>query len=471
MDIVQWIEKNQGKFTEISDQIWQLAEIGYQETKSAALLEDVLEKAGFSVERGIADIPTAFMASYGKGAPVIAILGEYDALPGLSQDNVSHYQPIEEAGHGHGCGHNLLGTASLAAVLAVKEAIAAGDVKGTIRYYGCPAEENGSGKAFMVKAGVFDGVDISLTWHPGSFNKSIAVNFLANYKVKFRFKGISAHAAANPHTGRSALDAVELMNVGVNYLREHIIPEARVHYAILNAGGIAPNVVQPEAETLYLVRAPKVDQLNEIYQRVKDIAKGAALMTGTELEINFHAGASNLLLNDTIVNVLVDKLNEVGPPKFSQEEKKFAQEIETTFPEGVDILGSYAKVLGEDADEVRAKLKDVVLFEDLLPVAKMDIAMPGSTDVGDVSWVTPTGQFSTACYALGTPGHSWQLVAQSGMTIGSKGMIYAAKVLGLSALEFMTNPEILQEAINEFETRREDNPYISPIPDGVSPPL
>jgi aminobenzoyl-glutamate utilization protein B len=471
MDIVHWIDKNQGKFTEISDQVWRLAEIGYQETKSAALLADTLEQAGFSVERGIADIPTAFVASYGKGAPVIAILGEYDALPGLSQDKVSHCQPLEDGGYGHGCGHNLLGAASLAAVLSMKEAIAAGDVKGTIRYYGCPAEENGSGKAFMVKAGVFDGVDLSLTWHPGSFNGSMAVNFLANYKIKFRFKGISAHAAANPHTGRSALDAVELMNVGANYLREHIIPEARLHYAILNSGGIAPNVVQPEAETLYLVRAPKVDQLNGIYQRVKDIAQGAALMTGTEVEIKFHAGASNILLNDTIVDVLVDKMNQVGPPEFTEEEKKFAEEIKTTFPEGVDILGSYAKLLGEEAAKMRAKLKDVVLFEDIFPVIKKDIALPGSTDVGDVSWVTPTGQFSTACYALGTPGHSWQLVAQSGMSIGNKGMMYAAKVLALASIEFMTNPDILQEAKKEFETRREGNPYISPIPDGVSPPL
>ncbi len=471
MDIVQWIDKNQGKFTDISQQIWRWAEIGYQETKSADLLAGVLEEAGFSVERGIADIPTAFVASYRKGAPVIAILGEYDALPGLSQDTVSHYQPLEDGGHGHGCGHNLLGAASLAAVMAVKEAIQAGVVKGTIQYYGCPAEENGSGKAFMVKAGVFDGVDLSLTWHPSSLNGSNLVNYLANYKVKFKFKGISAHAAANPYTGRSALDAVELMNVGANYLREHIIPEARIHYAILNSGGIAPNVVQSEAETLYLVRAPKVDQLNDVYERVKDIARGAALMTGTELEIKFHAGASNLLLNDTIVDVLIEKMKQVGPPKFSPQEKKFAQEIRSTFPDGVDSLGSYAKMLNGDADELKARYKGVALFEDILPPAKKNLAMPGSTDVGDVSWVTPTGQFNAACYTLDTPGHSWQLVAQSGMSIGNKGMIYAAKVLALSASEFMTNSDVLQVAKKEFETKREGNPFISPIPEGASPPI
>jgi aminobenzoyl-glutamate utilization protein B len=471
MDIIEWIEKNQIKFTEISDQVWQYAEIAYKETKSAALLSDQLEKAGFSVERGIGDIPTAFVASFGAEAPVIAILGEYDALSGLSQDTVSQRKPIADGGNGHGCGHNLLGTAGLAAAMAVKEAIAAGDVNGTIRYYGCPAEENGSGKAFMVKAGVFDGVDISLTWHPGIFNGSMAVNFLANYKVKFKFKGIPAHAAANPHTGRSALDAVELMNVGANYLREHIITEARIHYAILNPGGVAPNVVQPEAESMYVVRAPKVVQLDEIYQRVKDIAHGAALMTGTEVEINFHAGASNLLLNNTIVDVLLDKMIQIGVSKFTEKEKGFAKEIKTTFPEGADILGGYAKLLGPDAEEWRAKLKDVVLFEDVLPAIKQDIALPGSTDVGDVSWVTPTGQFTTVCYGLGTPGHSWQLVAQGGMSIGNKGMMYAAKILALSAIEFMTNPDVLQKAKEEFETRREGNPYISPIPDGVSAPL
>ena len=260
MDVIQWINEQSDLFINLSDQVWTFAETGYKETKSAETLATALEDAGFSLERGIADIPTAFVGSYGSQKPIIAILGEFDALPGLSQDVVPEKKPIEEGGNGHGCGHNLLGTGALAAAMAVKEAIAAGDVQGTIRYYGCPAEENGSGKAFMARAGLFDDVDLSLTWHPGSFNGSISVNMLSNIKVKFKFHGQASHAAADPHNGRSALDAVELMNVGVNYLREHIIPEARMHYVILNGGGIAPNVVPPFAKSLYMIRAPRPDQ-------------------------------------------------------------------------------------------------------------------------------------------------------------------------------------------------------------------
>jgi aminobenzoyl-glutamate utilization protein B len=471
MDTTQWIEEKKEKYISLSDQVWELAEMAYHEEKSAGLLADALEEGGFEVERGIGGIPTAFVASYGTGKPVLAILGEYDALAGLSQEPTTKRKPVAHGEPGHGCGHNLLGVAGLAAAAAVKESMDADGLKGTIRYYGCPAEENGSGKAFMVKAGVFDDVDLSLTWHPGKFNVGSAVNFLANYKIKFKFKGVPAHAAADPHNGRSALDAVELMNVGVNYLREHIITDARIHYAILNPGGLAPNVVQAEAESLYIVRAPKVDQLVGIYERVQDVAKGAALMTGTELEINFHAGASNLILNETIVDVLVEKMHEVGAPKFNASEKKFAEEISKTFPEGGSILSGYEKLLGDETAKIEAELKGLFLHEDIFPSIKKDIALPGSTDVGDVSWVTPTGQFSTACYALGTPGHSWQLVAQGGMSIGHTGMVYAAKILALSALEFMGNSELLQKAKDEFQERRKDNPFISPIPDGVTPPL
>ncbi|MBN1580880.1 MAG: amidohydrolase, partial [Anaerolineae bacterium] len=242
MDITQWIDRKQAVFVNLSDRIWQLAELAYQETQSAKLLADALQAAGFVVERGIAGIPTAFVGSYGNGGPVVAILGEYDALPGLSQAAVSRQQPFPEGGSGHGCGHNLLGVGALAAAMAVREAIDAGDVPGTIRYYGCPAEENGSGKAFMVKAGVFDDVDLCLTWHPGTFNGVMSANMLANYKVRFKFCGRASHAAADPHNGRSALDAVELMNVGINYLREHIITEARIHYVITDGGGPAPNI-------------------------------------------------------------------------------------------------------------------------------------------------------------------------------------------------------------------------------------
>jgi aminobenzoyl-glutamate utilization protein B len=469
MNIIDWIDEVSTEFSKISDQIWSFAEIGYKEEKSARLLADTLENDGFAIENGIADIPTAFVASYGSGKPVIAILGEYDALPGLSQATLPEYQPVEESGNGHGCGHNLLGVGALAAAMAVKGAIHAGDVQGTIRYYGCPAEENGSGKAFMAKAGLFDDVDLSLTWHPGFFNGSFSVNLLSNVKVKFKFHGRASHAAADPHNGRSALDAVELMNVGVNYLREHIITDARLHYVILNGGGVAPNVVPPFAESLYLIRAPRPDQLKPIYERVVDVARGAALMTGTELENHVISGASNLVFNDTIVDVLQEKMEQVGVPGFTGEEMDFARQIESTFPEG--DIGGFEKLLGPNAKEIVAAAKEDLLFDSILPAFKKDIAMPGSSDVGDVSWVTPTGQIMTTCYAFGTPGHSWQLVAQSGMSIGHKGMIFAGKVLALTALEFMSNPGILKKAQDEFVGRLEETPFVSLIPDGVKPPL
>jgi len=471
MNIPQWIEEKQGLFTNLSDQIWGFAETGYQEFKSARLLADTLEAAGFTVEREIAEIPTAFVASYGSGRPIIAILGEFDALPGLSQKTASSQEPVETGGNGHGCGHNLLGVGSLAAAMAVKEAIDAGGVEGTIQYYGCPAEENGSGKAFMARAGVFDDVDLSLTWHPGMFNGSISVNMLSNIKVQFKFHGRASHAAADPQNGRSALDAVELMNVGVNYLREHIIQEARLHYVIINGGGIAPNVVPPYAESLYLIRAPRPDQLKPIYERVLDVAKGAALMTGTQMEYAIISGASNLVFNDTIVDVLHEKMNEVAPPVFTEEERNFARELAPTFPQGAGMMDGFANLLGPKAKQLLANAKENLLLEGVMPAFKKDIAMPGSSDVGDVSWVTPTGQIMTTCYAFGTPGHSWQLVAQGGMSIGHKGMLYAGKVLALTALEFMQSSDLLAKAQDEFATRLKENPPVPVIPEGVKPPI
>jgi aminobenzoyl-glutamate utilization protein B len=471
MDTNQWIDEKQNLFTDLSDQIWHFAEIGYQEHQSANLLADTLENAGFEVDRGIAEIPTAFVASYGTGNPVIAILGEYDALPGLSQEVDTSQNPVVQGGNGHGCGHNLLGVGALAAAMAVKEAIDVGGVQGTIRYYGCPAEENGSGKAFMARAGVFDDVDLSLTWHPGMFNGSLSVNMLSNIKVKFKFHGRASHAAADPQNGRSALDAVELMNVGVNYLREHIIQEARLHYVILNGGGIAPNVVPPFAESLYMIRAPRPDQLKPIYERVLEVARGAALMTGTKMEYAIISGTSNLVFNDTIVDVLHEKMDEVAPPIFTEEERSFARELALTFPKGGGMMESFEKMFGPNFKDLLADAKENLLVEGVLPAIKKDIAIPGSTDVGDVSWTTPTGQIMTTCYAFGTPGHSWQLVAQSGMSIGHKGMLYAGKILALTAIEFMHKAELLNKAQNEFTHRLKETPLVPLIPAGVKPPI
>lgn len=468
MDLSQWIEDNRSMFVELSNEVWGYAELGYKEFNSSKTLEDALEEAGFKMERGVAGIPTAFTASYGNAeGPVIGILGEYDALPGLSQDAVPYRKPLESGAPGHGCGHNMLGVAGIASVMAVKQALDAGDVKGRIVYFGCPAEETGAGKAFMAKAGVFDGVDICLTWHPDTFNAVPYTNFLANYRVIFRFYGKTAHAAMDPFNGRSALDAVELMNVGVNYLREHMIPDARIHY-IITKGGVAPNVVPDFAESMYSVRAPRTDQLDALFERVKNIAQGAALMTGTEVEIKVISGMSNMLVNETINEVLQAKMEEVGAPKFNEEEHAFARELAKTIPP--ESLETSAYVYGLDMKDV-AKLKDTVLFEDVLPPFYSDIIMPGSTDVGDVSWVAPTGQILTACWTLGSPGHSWQIVAQGKMGIGQRGMLYAGKVMGAAAVEFMQNDAMRNKAVQEFKDKRAAVKYVSPIPEGTKPPL
>jgi len=469
MDIAQWIDENASIFIQASDQIWEAAEIKFQEARSAKVLEDALEKAGFIVERGVAEMPTAFVASYGNGKPVIAVLGEYDALPGLSQEKLPYRKARVTGAAGHGCGHNLLGSGSLAAVMAVAQAIRAGDVHGTVRYYGCPAEEGGSGKGYMVKAGLFNDVDLALSWHPQDTNVAASINLLAVIQAYFRFHGKTAHAAADPYNGRSALDAVELMNIGTNYLREHMIPEARIHY-IITKGGSAANVVPDLAESHYMVRAPEMSEAKELFERVKAVAQGAALMTGTQLEVIFDAGFSNMILNTTIDDVFYEKLVQIGAPQLNPEEKEFAQEIAKTLPGGTGLEG-LARLLGGNANKIVNQLKGKVYCDIVLPRIISQAAMPGSSDVGDVSWVTPTGQLGTACSILGTPGHSWQQVAQGSMGIGYKGLLYAGKVMAAAAIEFMQHPELVEKARAEFEEHTKGKTYQSPIPDEVKPPV
>ncbi|MFX0061538.1 MAG: M20 family metallopeptidase [Candidatus Hermodarchaeota archaeon] len=468
MDIIQWVDENQKKFIDISDQIWKFAELSHEEEKSAKLLANTLESNGFAIQKDIGDLPTAFIASYGEGKPVIAILGEYDALPGLSQDKVPSKQPLEEGGNGHGCQHNLLGTGSLVGTLAVKEYMEENNIKGTIRYYGCPAEESGAGKTFMVKAGVFNDVDIALCWHPSMLTGVWSMNVLANFSILFRFHGRTAHAAADPYNGRSALDAVELMNIGANYLREHIIPDARIHYVITNGGG-QPNVVPAEAEAWYYIRAPTIAQVKEIYERLCNVAKGAALMTDTESEIIFLKGISNLVLNKTIEEVIYEKIQEVGAPQFDEEETKFALDIKKTIPKA--NMGAFLPILKQlDIPlEVIASFGERVFLDSVMPLLQKEVILPGSTDVGDVSWVTPTAQFATTCQAIGTPGHSWQAVAQGGMSIGHKGMLTAGKIMALTTIEFLQNKELVIKAREEFEKKLREQPYFSPIPDDVKP--
>jgi len=414
-------------------------------------------------------MPTAFVASYGNGKPIIAVLGEYDALPGLSQTVEYIKKPLKEGAPGHGCGHNLLGTAGVGGVLAVKKAIDAGEINGTIKYYGCPAEENFNAKGYMISpGGVFEDIDISLTWHPSSINSVAVQSNTAINTAFFKFYGKAAHAAADPYNGRSALDAVELMNVGANYLREHMISDARLHYVITN-GGLAPNIVPVEAEVYYFVRAPERHQVEELYNRLKKVAEGAVLMTETRLEIDFGGGTYNPIRNDVVNNVIYEKMGQLGPPRFSNDDLVFAQELKKTVPP-LNIT-QIKKVVPPDQLDVALKALSEPLYSVISPPYGKGTVAAGSTDVGDVSWYTPLGEFVTACHVVGSPGHSWQNVVTSGMSIGHKGMIKAAQIICLTALEFMDNPELVEKARNEFNKMFKDKIYESPFPKGHKPPF
>lgn len=470
--VIEIIDKKQQFFTDLSDKIWDNPELSFLEYKSSEFLCEALENEGFTVTRGIAGIPTAFVGSYGNGQPVIAFLGEFDALSGLSQksENTTK-EPIIDGADGHGCGHNLLGVGSLAAAVAVKKYIEENGISGTVRYYGCSGEEGGSGKAFMAREKVFDDVDIALTWHPMAYNSIFATSSLANYQVYYRFHGTSAHAAASPHLGRSALDAVELMNVGVNYLREHIIQEARVHYAVTNTGGISPNVVQPEAEVLYLMRAPKTSQVQEIYERINDIARGAALMTGTKCEIIFGKACSNLVPNKTLEEVLYKNFTEIGLPDYDENDLEFAAKMKNTLCDSEinSDLNLAFSLMGREHKEIIDSLKNKDLYDVILPYKYWSMTMPGSTDVGDVSWNVPTAQIITACCALGTAPHSWQMTSQGKSGIAHKGMLLAGKVLAATAIDALLNPGIIKNAKADLIKVLDGETYSCPIPPEVKP--
>lgn len=466
--ICKFIEGKKNLFIEVSDKVWEYAELGLEEFKSTNVICNTLEKEGFAVKKGLASIETAFVGSYGEGKPVIAILGEFDALPGLNQKKASYVkEEVKEGGNGHGCGHNLLGAGSLAAVVAIKDYIKEVGIEGTIRYYGCPGEENGAGKTFMTREGCFDDVDIAFCWHPGDMNFVMGISTLSNLSVYFKFKGKPAHAAASPHLGRSALDAVELMNVGVNYLREHIVPDARVHYAVTNPGGSAPNVVQDETEVYYYIRAPKVYQAQEIYDRVCAIAKGAALMTGTKCEIIFSQGLSDYIPNKVLGQILHNNLTEVGAPNFNEEDLELAHKFRETLNES-DIKNMLMQVNLFQGPEVAKTMKSKILSDFVGPYIHLEKAMPGSTDVGDVSYVVPTGQISVACNALGTTAHTWQFTAQSASSIGHEGMLTAGKAMGMAAVDVLLNSEIVKDAIMELE-QKTNGEYICPIPNHIKP--
>ncbi len=465
----QWVDNfinsTKDKWIETSDYIWEHPEIRFNEHKSVAFLTKRLHSEGFSIQKNIAKMDTAFIAEYGSGFPVIALLGEYDALANLSQKSgVASQIPITSGSNGHGCGHNLLGTGALAAAVALKNYLQENELKGTIRFYGCPAEEGGSGKTFMAREGVFDDVDLALTWHPAPISTVMNVSTLANIQAYIRFKGRSSHAAAAPHLGRSALDAIELTNVGINYLREHVIPEARMHYAVTNTGGLSPNVVQAEAEALYLIRAPEVDQCVDIFERVKKIAKGASLMTETDVEIIFDKACSNFIPNHTLNNVLEKSLVDLGGPAYTEEDEAYAYEIQATLTKR-ELENSLMGVKGLNIEI------DKPLFNKIIPAPKENVVMPGSTDVGDVSWITPTAQCSMATAAVGTPLHTWQFVAQGKSAYAHNGMLQVAKVLALTAIRAIEDHSIIETAKADLTSQLGNKKYISPIPSDIEPTM
>ncbi len=461
----KWVDGNESRLTEMSDAIWEYAELGYVEFKSAKLLADELESHGFKVERGVAGIPTAFVGTWGKGKPVIGVMGEYDALPGLSQKVSPIKEPIEVGEPGHGCGHNIHGTSGLGGAISLRYAMEETGLKGTVKFFGCPAEEMLSGKVWMVREGVFDGVDAVISHHPSSMNTAGLSSSNANNAVKFHYRGKTSHAAGSPEQGRSALDAVELMNIGVNFLREHVIQDARIHYVIEEGGG-QPNVVPDYARSWYLIRAPERDQLEPIYERILKIAEGAALMTETELEVEFIKGIYNKVPSLTLSKVVTANMREIGAPTYTAEEMAFAEKVSESISEASKrtTLWKTKRPGWEDLT--------TVLMDGSVPDAWNDGEVShGSTDVSDVSWMTPTMEFSTATYILGTPGHSWQNVAFSGMSIGHKSLFYASKIIASTAIDLLTKPELIKEAWEELDKRKAGRVYRSPIPADLGPPL
>ena len=455
LDIIKYVDDISGEVEELSLKIWNNPESSGNETQSANLFRHVLKSNGFKIEE-IDGLEHAFIGEYGSGSPVIAVLGEYDALPGLSQQLDTKYNPVEKNGPGHGCGHNLLGSAALGSVLAIKKYIEETNKTGTIRFYGCPEEETLVGKVKMIKAGAFEGCDLALSWHPMNANTAIENGFLSNNSIKFKFHGISAHAAQSPESGRSALDAVELMNVGANYLREHIIEEARVHYTITNAGG-APNIIPKEAESWYFVRAPHRIDVEQITERLIKIADGATRMTETTMEYELLGGTYELLPNRVLFDLTHKNMVEIGAPEYTDEELKFAKNIQETLDPKM-VKGEIKKFTSESSDE------GMYIFKGVLPKEKVDsVVVSGSSDSGDVSWIMPMNLFLTATWPLGVPAHSWQATSSSGSSLGLKGMIYASKIFAGMMYDLLNDSSLVKAAKDEFNKKTEKSKYITPL--------
>ena len=436
------------RYTQVAKQIWDWAEVGYQETRSSALLQEQLRAAGFRIEAGVAGMPTAFVASFGQGKPVIAILAEFDALPGITQDAVPVRQVIQSKDAGHACGHHLFGTGSTAAAIAVKEWLTRSGKSGTVRLYGSPAEEGGAGKVYLVRAALFKDVDVALHWHAGAANDASADGSLANKSAKFRFHGISAHAAGAPERGRSALDGVEAMNHMVNLLREHVPDVTRIHY-VITSGGSAPNVVPDFAEVFYYVRHPDPAEVARLFDRVVKAAEGAAMGTGTTVDYEVIHGIYALLPNEALARAMDQNLRQVGGVKYTPDELAFAEKIRATLPEDAPPVSSAAEIQ---------------------PFVRRG-AEGGSTDVADVSWVVPTTGLNTATWVPGTAAHSWQAIAAGGTSIGMKGMLVAAKTLTLTAIDLFSDPKLIADAKAEYQRAVGPNFVYQSLVGDRAPPL
>jgi aminobenzoyl-glutamate utilization protein B len=447
--LARFIDERADSYAQVAQNIWELAEVGYMEYESSSLLQQQLRDAGFRVEAGVAGIPTAFVAEWGQGGSVVGIMAEFDALPGINQDRSSERLPIDGKIAGHACGHHLFGTGSVAAAIAVKDWLERSGEPGRIRLYGTPAEEGGAGKVYMVRAGLMNDVDAMLHWHAGDANSAAATGSLANKSAKFRFSGISAHASSAPWRGRSALDAVEAMNMMVNMMREHVEPESRIHY-VITSGGSAPNVIPDKAEAFYYVRHPDPAMVHANFERVVAAAEGAALGTGTTMEYEIIHGIYNLLVNEPLAQAMHNNLERVGGVDYTDAERDFGAAIQESF--------GYEHPALETAQQVANFYVD--------PVGR-----GGSTDVGDVSWMVPTAGLRTATWVPGTASHSWQAVAAGGTDIGNKGMINAAKTLAMTAYDLFTNPALIEAAKAEFVSRRGDDFQYDPLIGDRDPPL
>lgn len=470
-EALSFIDDNADIFTEANDKIWEYAELSLKEHKSAALYIDILKNNGFDVKEKICGIDTAFSGSYGSGKPLIGILGEYDALSSISQvGGKAEREELVKNGSGHGCGHSMLGTGSLAAAFAVKEYLKKTGKSGTVIFYGCPGEEGGAGKAFMAREGLFYSLDAAFSWHPGDTNEVTTGSNNSCIQVLYKYKGLSSHAAGDPELGRSALDAVELMNIGVQFLREHMSTAARIHYAILNTGGLSPNVVQPNASVLYMVRSNKVSEALELQKRVDKIAEGAALMTETTYERIFVDGTANCVPNHTLEKVLYKNFEELGVPSYDKEEIAFAEALASTYDRKTGLPGMAARSDREIADYVKEKSGNMEksINDFLVPLFSGDCFSPGSTDVGDVSWQTPTAQITVSCFTSNAPGHSWQNTACGNTSIGHKGLLHAGKVLAASAIDLIDDTCIIEKARTEFKTSAAAG-YTCPIPPEAKP--